>query len=66
MRAPRNRTGPLERERLDVNIVNLAKRRQRILDIEMRRAGAGIVVPRADEYDRSDASGARLIKLALV
>jgi acetolactate synthase-1/2/3 large subunit len=39
----------MARERLDVTIVILANRRYRILDIEMRRTGAGPVGPRADE-----------------
>lgn len=39
----------MARERLDVTIVILANRRYRILDIEMRRTGAGAVGPRADE-----------------
>jgi acetolactate synthase-1/2/3 large subunit len=38
----------MARERLDVTIVILANRRYRILDIEMRRTGAGTVGPRAD------------------
>ena len=39
----------MARERLDVTVVILANRRYRILDIEMRRTGAGKVGPRADE-----------------
>jgi len=39
----------MARERLDVTIVILANRRYRILDIEMRRTGAGAVGPRAEE-----------------
>jgi acetolactate synthase-1/2/3 large subunit len=39
----------MARERLDVTIVILANRRYRILDIEMRRTGAGAVGPRADQ-----------------
>jgi len=39
----------MARERLDVTIVILANRRYRILDIEMRRTGAGTVGPRAEE-----------------
>jgi acetolactate synthase-1/2/3 large subunit len=39
----------MARERLDVTTVILANRRYRILDIEMRRTGAGMVGPRADE-----------------
>ncbi|HUE21973.1 MAG TPA: acetolactate synthase large subunit [Bryobacteraceae bacterium] len=39
----------MSRERLDVTIVILANRRYRILDIEMRRTGAGAVGPRADQ-----------------
>jgi acetolactate synthase I/II/III large subunit len=39
----------MARERLDVTIVILANRRYRILDIEMRRTGAGSVGPRADQ-----------------
>jgi acetolactate synthase-1/2/3 large subunit len=39
----------MARERLDVTIVILANRRYRILDIEMRRTGAGAVGPRAGE-----------------
>jgi acetolactate synthase-1/2/3 large subunit len=39
----------MARERLDVTIVILANRRYRILDIEMRRTGAGMVGPRADQ-----------------
>lgn len=39
----------MARERLDVTTVILANRRYRILDIEMRRTGAGTVGPRADE-----------------
>lgn len=39
----------MARERLDVTIVLLANRRYRILEIEMRRTGAGTVGPRADE-----------------
>jgi acetolactate synthase-1/2/3 large subunit len=38
----------MARERLDVTVVILANRRYRILDIEMRRTGAGAVGPRAD------------------
>ena len=38
----------MARERLDVTTVILANRRYRILDIEMRRTGAGAVGPRAD------------------
>jgi acetolactate synthase-1/2/3 large subunit len=38
----------MARERLDVTTVILANRRYRILDIEMRRTGAGTVGPRAD------------------
>ena len=37
----------MARERLDVTIVILANRRYRILDIEMRRTGAGAAGPRA-------------------
>jgi len=39
----------MARERSDVTIVILTNRRYRILDIEMRRTGAGAVGPRADE-----------------
>ena len=39
----------MARERLDVTTVILANRRYRILDIEMRRTGAGAVGPRAEE-----------------
>jgi acetolactate synthase-1/2/3 large subunit len=39
----------MARERLDVTIVILANRRYRILDIEIRRTGAGAVGPRADQ-----------------
>jgi acetolactate synthase-1/2/3 large subunit len=39
----------MARERLDVTVVILANRRYRILDIEMRRTGAGEVGPRAEE-----------------
>ena len=39
----------MARERLDVTIVILANRRYRILDIEMRRTGAGTVGPRAEK-----------------
>ncbi len=39
----------MARERLDVTAVILANRRYRILDIEMRRTGAGTVGPRAGE-----------------
>jgi acetolactate synthase I/II/III large subunit len=39
----------MARERSDVTIVILANRRYRILDIEMRRTGAGAVGPRAGE-----------------
>jgi len=39
----------MARERLDVTIVILANRRYRILDIEMRRTGAGAVGPLADK-----------------
>lgn len=39
----------MARERLDVTVVVLANRRYRILDIEMRRTGAGTVGPRAEE-----------------
>ena len=39
----------MARERLDVTIVILANRRYRILDIEMRRTGAGTVGPRAEQ-----------------
>jgi acetolactate synthase I/II/III large subunit len=39
----------MARERLDVTIVILANRRYRILDIEMRRTGAGTVGPRGDQ-----------------
>ena len=38
----------MARERLDVTTVILANRRYRILDIEMRRTGAGTAGPRAD------------------
>jgi acetolactate synthase-1/2/3 large subunit len=38
----------MARERLDVTVVILANRRYRILDIEMRRTGAGAVGPHAD------------------
>jgi acetolactate synthase-1/2/3 large subunit len=38
----------MARERLDVTTVILANRRYRILDIEMRRTGAGPAGPRAD------------------
>jgi acetolactate synthase-1/2/3 large subunit len=37
----------MARERLDITIVILANRRYRILEIEMRRTGAGAVGPRA-------------------
>jgi acetolactate synthase-1/2/3 large subunit len=39
----------MARERLDITVVILANRRYRVLDIEMRRTGAGAVGPRADE-----------------
>jgi acetolactate synthase-1/2/3 large subunit len=39
----------MARERLDITTVILANRRYRILDIEMRRTGAGTVGPRADQ-----------------
>jgi acetolactate synthase-1/2/3 large subunit len=39
----------MARERLDITIVILANRRYRILDIEMRRTGAGAVGPLADK-----------------
>jgi acetolactate synthase-1/2/3 large subunit len=39
----------MARERLDVVTVIFANRRYRILDVEMRRTGAGMVGPRADE-----------------
>ncbi|MGA7240042.1 MAG: acetolactate synthase large subunit [Bryobacteraceae bacterium] len=39
----------MARERLDVTIVIFANRRYRILDIEMRRTGAGAIGPRAGE-----------------
>ncbi len=39
----------MARERLDVVAVILSNRRYRILDIEMRRTGAGAVGPRANE-----------------
>ncbi len=39
----------MARERLEVTIVILANRRYRILDIEMRRTGAGSVGPRAEQ-----------------
>ena len=39
----------MAREHLDVTTVILANRRYRILDIEMRRTGAGAVGPRADQ-----------------
>jgi acetolactate synthase-1/2/3 large subunit len=39
----------MARERLDVAVVILSNRRYRILDIEMRRTGAGAVGPRADQ-----------------
>jgi acetolactate synthase-1/2/3 large subunit len=39
----------MAREQLDVTIVILANRRYRILDIEMRRTGAGAVGPLADK-----------------
>jgi acetolactate synthase-1/2/3 large subunit len=39
----------MARERLDVVAVILANRRYRILDVEMRRTGAGAVGPRANE-----------------
>lgn len=38
----------MARERLDVTVVVLANRRYRILDIEMKRTGAGAVGPQAD------------------
>jgi acetolactate synthase-1/2/3 large subunit len=38
----------MAREQLDVTVVLLANRRYRILDIEMRRTGAGAIGPRAD------------------
>jgi acetolactate synthase-1/2/3 large subunit len=38
----------MARERLDVTVIILANRRYRILDIEMRRTGAGAVGPLAD------------------
>jgi acetolactate synthase I/II/III large subunit len=38
----------MARERLDVTVIILANRRYRILDIEMRRTGAGAVGPHAD------------------
>ena len=38
----------MARERLNVTVVILANRRYRILDIEMRRTGAGAIGPRAD------------------
>jgi len=38
----------MAREQLDVTVVILANRRYRILDIEMRRTGAGAIGPRAD------------------
>lgn len=45
----------MARERLDVTVVILANRRYRILDIEMRRTGAGAVGPLADRMlDLSD------------
>jgi acetolactate synthase I/II/III large subunit len=45
----------MARERLDVTVVILANRRYRILDIEMRRTGAGDVGTRAEEMiDLSD------------
>jgi acetolactate synthase I/II/III large subunit len=39
----------MARERLNVTVVILANRRYRILDIEMRRTGAGTVGPRAEQ-----------------
>lgn len=39
----------MARERLDITTVILANRRYRILDIEMRRTGAGTVGPHADK-----------------
>ena len=39
----------MARERLDVTTIILANHRYRILDVEMRRTGAGAVGPRADE-----------------
>lgn len=39
----------MARERLDITVVILANRRYRILDIEMKRTGAGAVGPRAEE-----------------
>jgi acetolactate synthase I/II/III large subunit len=39
----------MAREQLEVTIVILANRRYRILDIEMKRTGAGQIGPRADE-----------------
>ncbi len=45
----------MARERLDVTVVILANRRYRILDIEMKRTGAGKVGPQADRMlDLSD------------
>ena len=45
----------MAREHLDVTVVILANRRYRILDVEMRRTGAGAVGPRADRMlDLSD------------
>jgi acetolactate synthase-1/2/3 large subunit len=54
----------MARERLDVAIVILANRRYRILDIEMRRTGAGAVGPRADEMIDLDRPQPDWIKLA--
>ena len=39
----------MARERLDVVVVIFANRRYRILDVEMKRTGAAVIGPRAEE-----------------
>jgi acetolactate synthase I/II/III large subunit len=54
----------MARERLDITVVILANRRYRILDIEMRRTGAGAVGPRAEEMIDLTDPAPNWIKLA--
>ena len=54
----------LAREGLDVVVVILANRRYRILEIEMRRTGAGAVGPRADRMIDLSRPAPDWIKLA--
>ena len=54
----------MARERLDVTTVILANRRYRILDVEMRRTGAGAVGPRADRMIDIAQPGLDWVKLS--